>query len=510
MGTSKRKWAPKGRGGCSTCKSRHVRCDTVQPRCTPCQKSSRQCQYSSIPEPDALKIVLWQPNFLVLHRISQTPCHTGAEARAFDFFRTKVAIDLSGFFDSSFWTHDILQAAQEEGPVRHAIVALASLSETILDKSPESLERCPKAFAIRQHTKAISDLNQKIQEGNESSVEVVLMTCALFVCFEMFQNNYEAALNHMSSGIYVLFNWISKGDCSNRQSREMAIQLERVFGRLMLQTLLFVHTKPGEWKFVKPAFTPALPSIPSVLRSVDEARDCLDSCMCSLYHGMLTSQLQSLGDSDLDTGPASQLSATTLGTWSRSFRAFMTERKEELSTREQRVAILLEIQYITATILASAGPSSQEMIFDSFEVAFSRIIALASRLLISSTSGHSLEVEQPLIPAFDMGILPHLYLVSSRCRHPLLRRQALRLLRQGPRQEGIWHREMLASIAQRVINMEERNCEGAQSAEEIPASARLTVINATIDSARRTVILHCCWQEAGQENIEVVHELVEY
>jgi len=277
----------------------------------------------------------------------------------------------------------------------------------------------------------------------------------------------------------------------------------------MLQTLLFVHTKPGEWKFVKPAFTPALPSIPSVLRSVDEARDCLDSCMCSLYHGMLTSQLQSLGDTSLDTSPASQLSANTLGTWSRSFRAFMTERNEELSTREQRVAILLEIQHITATILASAGPSSQEMIFDSFEVAFSQIIALASRLLISSTSGHSLEVEQPLIPAFDMGILPHLYLVSSRCRHPLLRRQALRLLRQGPRQEGIWHRDMLASIAQRVINMEERNCDGAQSAE-IPASARLTVINATIDSARRTVILHCCWQEAGQENIEVVHELVEY
>lgn len=109
-----------------------------------------------------------------------------------------------------------------------------------------------------------------------------------------------------------------------------------------------------------------------------------------------------------------------------------------------------------------------------------------------------------------MGILPHLYFVSSRCRHPLLRRQVLRLLCQGSRQEGIWHRDMLASIAERIIDMEERNCEGAQSAEEIPAGARLTVINATIDSVRRTVILHCCRQEVGQENIEVIHELVEY
>lgn len=509
MTTSKRKWAPKGRGGCSTCKSRHVRCDKMQPICTPCQKSSRQCLYSSNQEPDPLTIVHWQPANLILCHISQNLSHTNAEVRAFDFFRTKVAINLSGFFDSSFWTRDILQVAQQEDPVRHAVVALSSLSETMLERSNNGTERGPETFAIRQHTKAISHLNQKIQEGNESSVEAVLMTCALFVCFEMFQNNYEAALSHMSSGIYVFFNWVSKNDCANRHSRELSVQLERIFGRLMLQTFLFVHTKPREWKFVKSSFTPRLPSIPPVFRSLNEARDCLDSCMCSLYHGMLTSQFQVLEHTDLDPNLSPELHANPLDAWLKSFRNFTAEQNENLSIREQNVSILLEIQHITATVLASAGPSSQESIFDSFEEEFSRTIVLASRLLMSSTPEDSLEGDQSPFPTFDMGILPHLYFVASRCRDPLLRRQALHLLRQGPRQEGIWQRDMLASIAERVMNIEERGCEWVQSSLDITASARLTLMNATIDFVERTVMLHCCRQESGNE-IHIIHESVEY
>src|ERR1700712_121380 len=77
MSTSKRKWAPKSKGGCHTCKSRHVRCDKTYPTCNPCQKSSRQCQYTSSPTPststDPLKIVLYQPTTLVLHHSLNNP-----------------------------------------------------------------------------------------------------------------------------------------------------------------------------------------------------------------------------------------------------------------------------------------------------------------------------------------------------------------------------------------------------------------------------------------------------
>ncbi|CZR57815.1 uncharacterized protein PAC_07704 [Phialocephala subalpina] len=506
---STRKWAPKGKGGCSTCKSRHIRCDDQHPRCTPCQKSSRQCEYSANPNPDPLKIVHWQPtNSLVLRQPSPNPSHTNDEARAFDFFRTRVAVTLGGFFDSSFWTQDVLQVAQQEDPIRHAIVALASLSEGMLKRSQDAVATVPGPLAIQQYSKAISNLKGRMQGGNESSAEVVLITCALFICIEMFQNNHESALSQMSSGVYVFYNWHSRQRSPRSIGHpKLAVQLEGIFGRLMLQTILFVETQPAEWKFVAPEFTPVLPLVPSVFRAVDEARDYLNSCMCSLYHRVISAQLHGLGEQDVTADPTSQLGSDPLAEWSRSFRSFVFEEGIQLSPKEQKAALLLEMQHMIASILAVAGPYSQETIFDRFEQDFSQTVALASRLLTMSPA----EAYESSLPTFDMGILPQLYFVASRCRHPSIRRQALHLLRQGPSQEGIWHREMLTNIAERLMCLEEMDCEGAQSSVDVPASVRLSVINAKIDSARRIVTLHCCRQQSVDEGrTNVIHELVEY
>lgn len=513
MPTSKRKWAPKSQGGCRTCKSRHVRCDQTLPICTPCQKSSRQCEYTtsssstSSPTPSTsttpLKTILYQPTQLILH-----PHHTQEELRALSFFRAKVAVNLSGLFASTFWTNDILQVAQQEDSVRHAVVALASLFEGMFcnypDKHEEEQRNRLEAFAVRQHRKAISHLNYTVQKGSRNGEvdveeEVVLTTCAPFICFEMFRGNYDAALRHMCNGVYVLFNCVAKPASSARLSN----QLERLFGRLMLQVILFIDAKPPEWKFVQLCFKLAPPAIPPVFADVEEARDCLDACMGALYHGMLASLFQGLGDGDLDIGPMSQQREDPLDAWSSSFQTFLAEKKESFSAREKKIALLLEIQHLTASILAAAGPSSQEIVFDSFEESFSRIVTLTSPLLLTNTPKDA----GPSFPDFETGILPHLYFVASRCRHPVLRREALCLLRKGPRQEGIWHRDMLAGIAERIMDVEGR---GACSAGNIPASERLTVIGATIDSVQRRVVLHCCRQESGVEEIEAVHELVGY
>jgi hypothetical protein len=350
----KRKWAPKSKGGCSTCKSRRVKCDERQPRCTPCQKSSRQCQQPSYRNSNPLRVVLWQPNELGLSRLSQNPSHTSDEIRAFEFFRTKVAIKLSGFFVSRFWTIDVLQVGQQEDPISHAIVALASLSEAMMNTESQSTKLLLESFAIRQHTKAISDLRKMMQENNPSSPEILLMACALFICFEMFRGHYESALTHMSSGIYVSFNWNSQnckgnfegGMITSNNSSALPIRLQRIFARLMLQTILFVQTKPLEWKFIRPTFTPALPLIPSGFTSVDEARDCLDNCMCALYHRILTSQFLSLSNIASQTSTnhsRSDMASNPLEEWSLSFQSFMIQQQRNLSTTELNAAELLKI-----------------------------------------------------------------------------------------------------------------------------------------------------------------------
>ncbi|TVY88324.1 Sterol uptake control protein [Lachnellula willkommii] len=340
---TKRKWTPKSRSGCSTCKSRRVKCDEKQPRCTPCRKSSRQCEYTPDRDPDPLKVVLWRPNDVAIPRISPTPSHSNEESRAFHFFRTKVAANLGGFFDSSFWTLHVLRVAQHEDPVRHAIVALASLSETILDTAPGSSKPPPKSFAIRQHSKAISNLRKKIDESDDSSVEVILITCTLFICYEMFQSHNDA----------------------------IEVQLQRLFGRLTLQTILFVQARPQAWKFVIPSFTPESPSIPFVFGSLEEARASLDGCMCSLYYGMLASQFQGLDNNlqEIAKDPISQ--HDPLEEWALAYSRFMENQIGRLSPSERNAATLLEIQQITGSIIARTMPVSQETVFDSFDQSFS-------------------------------------------------------------------------------------------------------------------------------------------
>lgn len=505
---SRRKWAPKGRGGCSTCRLRHVRCDGKRPRCTPCKKSSRLCEHSSDTNLDQLKVVLWKPTSLNPQRMVLNPDHTSDEVRAFDFFRTTIATNLGGFFESKFWSGDVLQVAQHESSVRHAVVALASLSETMLKATPtSSMTPTSELFALRQHAKAISELNQRLKNKSKS--------CALFICFDMFHNDYGSALRQMSSGIYVFYDWHSKfrryrnlGLPGN--TSELAVQLQRVFERLMIQTIMFIETRPSEWKFLAPEFSPSIPTIPSTFRSIEEARDCLISCLCSIYHRVLLSQFGRLENDATSEVSVSQPTGGPLHQWMASFDSFMINKALQLSFKEQQAAVILRIQHIIGSILVDYPKAfSQEIFFDSFELDFCRVVDLASSLIFNNGEGRL--NPNSVCPAFEIGILPHLYFVASRCRHPTIRRQALHLLRNGSRQEGIWHRDVLLSVAERIIEIEEMDCVGANSSTDIPAVARVSVLNAKINSANRIVALHYCRPKPGDlTSMEVLHELVKY
>ena len=535
VSTNRRKSAPKVRTGCIICKARHIRCDETKPRCSPCRKSFRHCEYLAgqmRSGPQHLKIIMWQPKGLALQRLSPDPSHTYAESRGFEFFRTKVAEDLDGLVESNFWTTVVLRAAQCEPSVYHAVIALASLSESILHakRDPQhqndpqkARERMPKTFAVQQHNKAITSLNKRMQETAESrsSAVVVLITCVLFICFANFQNDADSMLRQMSSGIHIFFDYFVERagdsqvaspwsiDCSCKMSQ----QIQQTFRRLMQQTILFVDMKPGEWEFLSPAFTPAKPMIPGMFKSITQARTCLESCQCYLYHRMLTAHFCKINKRQNCRSPRTyglNMNDGLLRQWVLAFEALMSAQKRKFSPRQHIEAMLLETEYLTACILVATGVSNPETVFDTFEDDFCRIIDLASRIMSTSDRWRSKYTEIPL-PAFDTNMLPPLYFVASRCRHPLIRRQALELLRQGPYQEGYWHRGILSSIAERIMNLEERHHEGAKSSADIPESARISVLNTTVNSAELVLVLHCCQQQPGEiENPLFFEERISY
>ena len=340
----------------------------------------------------------------------------------------------------------------------------------------------------------------------------------------MSQNHHKSALRQMSSGISLFFEWLSQhhGDAQLGSPRfplvltnlsELAVQLYHVFGRIMLQTILFVDTKPQEWRFMTPIFTPAMPSITLEFTSVEDARDTLDSCLFSFFHGALVSRVQGKEYEEMPESPtnfASHPGGGCLYRWKLAFAAFMSSQNTTLSPSEQQAAIILEMLYIASFVLASVGIFDQEIIIlDQFEQSFSRIVALANRF-ISNMGDMCLDPEPPYL-VFDMGILPPLYSVASHCRHRTIRREAIRLIRNGPTEEGIWNNSMLSNVAQRIMDLEEKGLKSVLDSVDAPPGARLSVLNATINSAQRKVALECGrWPSEGQGKMQVVHESVEF
>ena len=88
---------------------------------------------------------------------------------------------LSGVFDPTFWTRLVLQATHHEPAIKHAVIALGALHESSEIKSRED----SSIFAMQQYGKAIECLVKPLREKQKQAADVALITCVLFVCFEV-------------------------------------------------------------------------------------------------------------------------------------------------------------------------------------------------------------------------------------------------------------------------------------------------------------------------------------
>lgn len=529
-----RKSAPKSSAGCITCKSvkfpftgcfqlslspnyrhriRHVRCDTQKPACSRCLKSGRQCDGYSIdgrrPEQDPLQIIHWRPNTLNLHRISFDVTGNKKERRAFHFFRENSATEFPGFFESSFWGQLVLQASHAEPSIRHAVIALGSLHETIRQGEWTPLEsgRPCDLFALQQCNKAIGHLNQTIGSDKHHSKEMLLLSCAIFICFESLQGNYESALSHMQCGLQIFRDWQAEANkssllavaTSSHHHQSVDSELVQMFSRLNMQPLLFPDTHLFSTDFIKQDAPLTFDPIPSVFKALKEARNCLDNCMnyelqslVAAFHNRQGSE----NDSDVG-GPQNPTTKYLLPQWSAAFNAFKIKAGPSPKPEELQGAMLLEIQYNCAQILLSVGMPPKETAFDYSGALFESIITMATSHVLNSGSRQS--SERTCHVSFETGLIPPLYFTATRCRDAWIRRQALSLLSSTPRLECIWNSEMLSKIAERLILIEEeRDCIGEVTRSEgILATSRLSVLNATICSEKGQVLVKCFQQKCG-------------
>lgn len=222
-------------------RSRRVKCDETRPQCIKCLRIGRQCEGYELPSSNVDKAnpppllpraaALSRADFgsVTLHDFSRSL--DGLELQAFDFFRKHAANSLAGHFSSTVFECLVLQVTHQQPVVLHAAVAVGSMYRARLmatQLSFATIHDCPfYNSALKQYNKAIAKLSCFIshtQDGNHTErLIVVLMTCLLFVCFEMLHGDQAVVLAHLVRGLKILFERTKIRDSACTSKRILTI-----------------------------------------------------------------------------------------------------------------------------------------------------------------------------------------------------------------------------------------------------------------------------------------------
>ncbi|KAI1180870.1 hypothetical protein F4777DRAFT_175963 [Nemania sp. FL0916] len=576
-GTRARK--PKVKTGCNNCKHRRIKCDERRPACTQCVRSRKQCtgypppprsriyeekriapkpRESSIqaapptisarpqtqpitpldavaPAPAALHAGALTPpespeySSLILHQPSSC-LFNSREGQYFQLFRDCTASELSGFFDSSFWTRRVLQECHSEDSIRHAVVALGALYKT-LEKMSESPPGSPSDMDCADHANqhwevAFKHYSLAIRavvssdSYDQAKKRMSLMASVLLACFDSFIGDHRQAILQIQSGLALLETLRAERRVASLPHPEEPVEqdLIQMFTRLAIQAksydLAFHFPQPYVIRLTPKAdATTPSPSpnggppvstnqtqIPEVFASLHDGRLAWDT-LCErimrfteqmgAYVKMSPMNILPLELKQFGKGFDEQMEA-----WSRAFGPILTSRMAPAKSTQEKTAIaVLKMNQIMGRILFNMTFSDSESEFDQFLPFFRDIVNLAMEVIGDEERRAAAKrcpnpdfcLHQPnhtdifggeytarhIKPSFsaDLGIVPPLFVVATKCRNSLTRQQAIQLLRTSSRRESMWDSELCARIGSWIAMIEQEEDGVADYPRPVSSSA---------------------------------------
>jgi hypothetical protein len=131
--------------------------------------------------------------------------------------------------------------------------------------------------------------------------------------------------------------------------------------------------------------------------------------------------------------------------------------------------------------------TDNEAVWDNHAKEFSALISLATSIIESANDSTSTDAEVRL--SMETCVVAPLYFMATRCRHRILRRKAIELMRLSPRLEGLCDSRLLAKIAERVVDIEE----GQGRAQCERHSPSISDVAVTFDpDERRAFVTYLC------------------
>ncbi|GAD97737.1 C6 finger domain protein [Paecilomyces variotii No. 5] len=456
----------KSKSGCLTCKIRRVKCDEAQPTCHRCSSTGRKCEYRA-----ALSADPYSPNQRVRRREETVSTVSPAtsllsastagnkERRAFHFFFHHISPRLAGALDRDLWRGAILQISRSQPAIWDAVIAISCLYE-----HPPFSNTAPVAPAVKPpvidpnhrlaltwYSRALSNVRNQLDKRSDIDPAVALLSCVLFICVEILQENILEALQLYQQGLQLI---CSLNSAINSSLRETEILFTGIivplFYRLGILSIFYGHDLPAGWPLIRPhgtiisfqTLSDARTTLYSLLSDVVMlARACTESMQCIPVDINLK---EGLGARQTDL-------RLRLFAWHQTMVELKGKSRNDWDDAHCCTYSLLQMAYATSLIVVETCLDQDEMAYDYYRYLFQEVIEHAPSA-ISATAGHD---GTPSPFTFELGASYPLFFTAQKCRDPIIRRQALDLLMRTPRVEGL-HRVVPSTfVAANIIGIEE-------------------------------------------------------
>lgn len=448
--------ARKSNNGCITCKIRKVKCDERHPACQRCLTTGRKCD-GYIRNGNTRKTPL-SANDTVVHLTRPTTYGNldRVELQSFEFFMRRFVPGSTTLVDGHFWYQLVPQISHSDPVIWDAVIALSCLTQhpqysrsfTLPHRKKAPIVNEEHRRALRWYGRSMAGLRKRMEQSTIRSASAVI-SCILYICIECLQDNEAEATALWQRAVEMM-----RSTADGQVAIWPATQLERSLAsgiRDLLQNMAASQRIRTQWeKNSDKAYTP--------FQSLYDAREELFVLLFESHDFIVDVIKIIIINHEKDWTPPSELTfrqqslQTKFLRWHESLESMMMKSgivsSQDDSYRDDHYSMLL-VTYGQYFITVSAILSMYETTLDNFLPIFQSMVDHASRVIAAESKG-----TRPVF-IFETRVIPQLFFVATKCRHPVIRRQAISLLRTGAEIENTWKADTLADIAERVVGTEE-------------------------------------------------------
>lgn len=456
---------------------RKIKCDESRPACQRCASTGRVCPGYGIwgggasCQSNSHRLVQSNEYPRVHRALVSVLASTAKERESFEWFKCRTSPKIPGSFVSSFWNTLLLQASLSEPAVLHAVLALSSIHRRGIDNGngqtkqgeiPDEQEQ----FALQQYVKAIGHLQPHLLDKDRVSFRIALMTCVVFISLELLRGHFRTATTHLENGykilqeMQMLYNG-AEGFIRLKSCRESTDEwIIEAFFRLQLQVELFRHGHEHPYLVVQ-TLGPAAPVL--VFRTHNEAWIEMERLINQIFYMTHQSRQRGLHEPKPTQQSTPLLGQqrhlrTELGRWLDMYE-LLGRTEGGKSEDEEKRHQLLYVYHTMATIMAETClQPGNELAYDSYTPLFlllmTQLVKIWGISPLQRQSRHVIDMSRSVV---DIGAIPPLYYLASKCRVHRIRLHAIKLLESSSHREGIWDSPTAACVARKTMEIEEND-----------------------------------------------------